>query len=144
MKKIKYLVFLVMALFMSVSFTACSDDDDESDSSVPTYADYYIECTSVIGGGLSAQECTSLQTDYNSIFSNLTMSAMERNEAIEEFDALMQNFAKRVANIRPNETLRILFALKTSQGATVKTATITISKEGASVSRASGYTITIE
>lgn len=143
MKELKLFSLMLMLFAFCVTSTSCSSDDDEPE--IPTYADYYVECTSVNGGGFTTGECRELMYMLNEDLHDQVLEGMERDEAIEIFDEFMNEYARELSGIQPLETLYIGFALKTISGTSIKTATVTISKNGSSVSRANeGYTITIE
>lgn len=142
MKQLKFFSLMLMLIAFCVPCTSCSDDDEPD---VPTYADYYVECTSVNGGGFTAEKCRELVYVLNDDLHDIVIEGAEKDEAIEIFDEFMNEYARSLTNLYPSETLYITFALKTISGTTIKTATVTISENGSSVSRSNGgYIITIE
>lgn len=123
---------MAMALFvamLSMSFTACSDDDDDD---IPGIADYYIECK-MSGGGYTSQEITSFESTLNSILSETTMKGYKKDEAIYVFDDVVRRLKKDVFVNGISDvtgTLQIVFYLKTTSGIVAKTATIKVTKNG--------------
>lgn len=94
MRQIDNLKFMAMALLValfSLSFTACSDDDEEVTSSI---TDYYMSCE-VSGGNLSSSERTQMEAYWNSIFievSKEAWAAYTLDEALYAFDTTVKNY----------------------------------------------------
>lgn len=92
MRQIDNLKFMAMALLValfSLSFTACSDDDEEVTSSI---TDYYMSCE-VSGGNLSSSERTQMEAYWNSIFievSKEAWAAYTLDEAVYAFDTTVK------------------------------------------------------
>lgn len=136
MRHLNNLKYMAMALFvamLSLSFTACSDDDDDEISGLNNY---YISCTNASGGGLSAQEIDVFISNMNSSLSSMEMTGVEYAEAVYVFSELMktleESFSDGMSGI--NGTLTVTFALKTEDGKTAKTATLAITKDGSNLS----------
>jgi len=132
MKQLANLKFMAMALFvamLSMSFTACSDDDDDD---VPEIADYYIECK-MSGGGFTNQELTQLEATLNGELSTTTMKGMKMSEAVYVFDNVIREMKRGVfVNGLPGitGTLNVTFYLKTTKGTVARTTTIKVTKNG--------------
>lgn len=131
MRKLVNFKYLVMAMFvalLSMSFTSCSDDDDDD---VPTIADYYIECK-MSGGGFSNQELTQMESYLNSQLTGTTFDGLERDEAIYIFDKIIKDLKVQFSDGLEGVvgTLNMILYLKTTDGVIVKTATIAVTKDG--------------
>ena len=91
MRHLNNLKYMAMALFvamLSLSFTACSDDDDDNGTALD---DYYIACE-VSGDDLSRSQLAQLQNMLGGSIIEATeeeMTRMTRDEAIYEFNRYM-------------------------------------------------------
>lgn len=127
MGKIKFLAMMIAMLAMSVSFSSCGDDNQpETD-----YYDYYIQCK-VSGGGLDSSELNYLESQLNAELSDVEWEMMKKEDAIYYFDREMKEvrsvFAEGMSGI--TGTLYIKFILKTTEGDTIKTTTLNVTKDG--------------
>lgn len=132
-KDFKTLLLLFVLLLPSFALISCGDDDDEPES---TYSDYFMEVSSVEGGGLSVQQCSSLKAELNSELTQYYWKAIDRNQAIYYFDdevrEAMDGFSDGLSGI--SGTLSITFSLKDSRsGKTIKSSTLNITRDGCSL-----------
>lgn len=130
MKHLSNLKFMAMALFvamLSLSFTACSSDDDDEISGI---TDYYFTCT-VKGGGLSSQELNTLQSEINAELSSYYIEAAEYAEAIYLFDSIVEGVQETFQDGIPgiNGTLTITLQLKTKDGRTAKSSSVKVTND---------------
>ncbi len=124
------MMFLTAAL--CAGFQSCSDDDEEEEGGT-TFSNFYIVCSNVSGGGWSSQECESLCSALNEQLVEITNKT--QSEAIEFFNQVMKGLARDLSSYTVNEPLYITFELKVqSTGQCVKRATITVKKDGTTVS----------
>lgn len=131
MKQIKFLATLFAMMLVMGGFTSCSSDDDGSPA-VAGLNDFYIT-VSASGGGLSAAELTMFETNMNSLLLEYRMYAYEVDDAVEEFDDLMEYMAysyyEGMDGVKG--TLKIVFTLKTTKGTLIKSSTLNITDETA-------------
>lgn len=131
MKDVKTIMALLMAVVMSMTLVSCGDDEDE----IPTYSNYFVECTRVEGGGLTKMECVNLQANINSEItdSDMAMEGITRDAAVALFDRLIQAIASDYSTMRPEVPLYITFTMRTENGVTVKSSTLVVTKDGCQV-----------
>lgn len=124
MNKFKYFSFVLLMMVISIPMVSCSDDDDDFGTQ-----DYFIE-VEVSGGGLTAQELISLESQLNAELSDETWNDLEKDEAIYLFniaiEAMQMEFSEGVDWVEG--TLKLTFYLKTDEGKTVKKSTLNITK----------------
>ena len=130
MKQIKFFATL-FAVMLVMGVTSCSSDDDGSPA-VAGLNDFYIT-VSASGGGLSAAELTAFETNMNSLLLEYSMYAYEVDDAVEEFDDLMEYMAYSYYDGMDGVkgTLKIVFTLKTTKGTLIKSSTLNITDETA-------------
>lgn len=146
-KTFKFMSLLLTVLVMGVAFSACSSDDSEP---AQTFGDWYMECASVTGGGLSSQECASWLNAMNntSYYYNgkeydmgpgLTYTGWDRDVITYQFDKAMEFYAAvwgllvEDRDVTVKGTLNVVFVLKTKAGATVKTSTLAVTSSGVTI-----------
>lgn len=130
-------LFSLLMVCLSMTLASCKDDKDEPVNEID---DWYSECTSVSGGGLSTQQCSQLQNTINTD-TDLEMGPqyvwrnMDKSQAIYYFDRQTKNFATIFSGGMSgvSGTLTITFALKNSKGSTIKTSRVKITSSGSSV-----------
>ncbi len=132
MKTMKYLSMMLLMLVTSVCMFSCSDDDDAADSG---YQDYYIEID-LSGGGFDSQELNALKAELNTELSDYYWEKVTRDEVIYDFNLVIESLEYSFSEGVPGlpEPLRFILYLKTSDGTTVRTATLTITSTGCTVS----------
>lgn len=133
MKAVKFLAMMIAMLTMSVGFSSC----DKGDPGEPTseYNDYYIKCE-VSGGGLDAAELNYLESLMNASLAETEWEMLKKDEAIYYFDTAMKELKSEYSGGMTGitGTLYLKFILKTTEGATVKTTTLNITKDGCTLS----------
>ncbi len=130
-KEFKSLLLLLVLLLPSFALTSCGGDDDDEPES--TYSDYFMEVSSVEGGGLSVQQCSSLKAELNSELTQYYWKGVDKNQAIYYFDDEVRDardeFSDGIDGI--SGTLYITFSLKDSRsGKTIKNSTLNITRDG--------------
>lgn len=132
MKAVKYLPLWLAMLVVTLCMASCSNDDDEVDDQALN--DYYIE-VEVSGGGLDSQEINLIESELNTTLSDIGWEKLTKDEAIYYFDkavkAMQYEFSEGVTGFAG--TLHITFHLKTSNGKTVKSSTLNITKDGCTI-----------
>lgn len=135
MKKVTKILGLLLMLLVPFALSSCSDDDD--DDSVVEISDWYSECTSVTGGGLSPQRCSQLQNTLNTdgdleLGPAYVWRNVNREQAIyyfnKQMDSLKEAFSYGMSGI--SGTLTIVVSLKNSSGKTAKTARLEVTSDG--------------
>ena len=132
MKNFKFLQLttLLLSLVFTMGFTACDDDEK---AAISGYNDYYIELTSVTGGGFDAAALSRIKNDLNSELEDLDLYKMEVEDATEIFDYFMEemkyDFIDGASDVKG--TLKMTFQLKTTKGVVVKTSTLNVTDETA-------------
>lgn len=125
----KYLSMLLIMVAMSVCMVGCGDDDDEP---ISKYNDFYIEAD-VQGGGLSASELNEAKADMNVILAKITSSlkGIDSDTAIYAFDSFMKDLKNELKGgiVGIEGSLQYTFTLKTTEGATIKKATLRVTKD---------------
>lgn len=133
MKQIKFLATLFAMMLVIGGFTSCSSDDDDSPV-VAGLDDFYIS-VSLSGGGL-----TQAELDYETSLINATfvqdayiMKKYKVGDAVEFFDDIMEEMLyKYNYGMRGIEgTLKMVFTLKTTKGAVIKTTVLNVTKDSA-------------
>ena len=124
------LTTLLLSLVFTMGFTACDDDEK---AEISGYNDYYIELTSVTGGGFDAAALSRIKNDLNSELEDLDLYKMEVEDATEIFDYFMEemkyDFIDGASDVKG--TLKMTFQLKTTKGVVVKTTTLNVTDETA-------------
>ncbi len=130
-------LFSLFLITLSLTLVLCKDDKDEPANEID---DWYSECISVSGGGLSSQQCSQLQNTINTD-EDLEMGPqyvwrnIDRSQAVYYFDrqtkSFCQAFSSGMSGI--SGTLTITFALKNSKGTTVKTSRVKITSSSSSM-----------
>lgn len=121
---------LLMVVFMGLSFTSCGSDDDDEPL---TFSDFFMECVSVSGGGLSEQECSMIKNSVNSELVQYYWKAVEKEKAIYYFDSEVNDFQRGMSTGIEGLSgdLKVTFALKDKQtGKKVKTTSVYITSTG--------------
>lgn len=130
MKQIKFLSML-LALTFALGFTSCSDDDND-DPEVLGYNDYYIE-VDVSGGGWNAADLIEFESEMNSELQDYKLYKLEKEEAVEIFDNFVEemkyDFIDGASDV--NETLKMVFSLKTTKGILIKSSTLCVNNKTA-------------
>ena len=123
----KYLMMMIAMVAMCVNFSSCKDDDEPTSE----YHDYYIQCK-VSGGGLDAAELNYMESQLNAKLADVEWEMLKKDEAIYYFDTAMKelraSFSEGISGI--TGTLYMQFMLKTTEGNTVKTTTLNVTKNG--------------
>lgn len=132
MEKItKKLSMLLMALLFLVPLASCgSDDDGPSGEEVD---DYYAVCSSVSGGGYTAQQLDNFMSDINSELTSYYWEGITFNKAKYNFDSLMDAFEDQYSDGLSSckGTLRIVFQLKSQKsGKVLMSETLLVTKDG--------------
>ncbi len=131
MKQIKFLATLFAMMLVMGGFTSCSSDDDDPPV-VTGFNDFYIS-VSISGGGLSSARIAEMEASLNSTLLEYRMYAYEVDEAVEEFDDLMDllaySYYEGMYGVKG--TLQMVFVLKTTKGALIKSSTLNITDETA-------------
>ena len=124
---------MIAMLAVSVSFSSCGSDDDDEPTS--EYNDYYIKCE-VTGGGFDAAQLNYLESLMNASLAETEWEMLKKDEAIYYFDTVMKELKSEYAGGMSGVTgtLYLKFILKTTEGATVKTTTLNITKDGCTLS----------
>jgi len=130
-------LFSLFLITLSLTLVSCKDDKDEPANEID---DWYSECISVSGGGLSSQQCSQLQNTINTD-EDLEMGPqyvwrnIDRSQAVYYFDrqtkSFCQAFSSGMSGI--SGTLTVTFALKNSKGTTVKTSRVKITSSSSSM-----------
>ena len=131
MKAVKFLAMMFAVLALCVNFASC----DKNDSPTTEYNDYYIQCK-VSGGGLNASELNYVESQLNAELSDVEWEMLKQEEAIYYFDAAMKelraSYSDGMSGI--TGTLSMKFMLKTTEGKTVKTTTLNVTKDSCTLS----------
>lgn len=127
---------LMVMLSFGLTSTSCGDDDDEGNGL--SVDDYFMECVSATGGGLTSQDLTNLQNKFNNSLSKETWNGYTKEEAIEEFDYIMnslynQYYKSGLSDVKEG-SLNLTFALKLSKsGKVVRQKTLSITEKTATL-----------
>ncbi len=133
MKKIRLLLMMFLTAAICAGFQSCSDDEEEDGGT--TFSNYYVDCSSVRGGGMSSQDCETFRSSLNLELAGGGYFQVTQSEAIAEFMEDMQDLARDLSSLSADEPLITTFDLKAmGTGKCVKQATITIKKDGTTVS----------
>lgn len=126
MKQINFCINAFVALVFCIGLFACSGTDDDIDS----FDDYYIECIDISGGSLTSSECLELKASFNVDLASFVFEDYEKGRAIKLFDEFMEELCNGWKNGLPYlpSTMKMKFALKNIKGTTIKTSTLTITK----------------
>lgn len=116
------LVVLALVLGSAVSFTSCSDDDDNNKSQALN--DYYIEFSVADRGTLTASEASQIAAGLNTI--GLEMNGVTYQEASYSFEHFLEGL---VDTDEYEFELTLTASLKTGKK-TVKTRNIRFSRNG--------------
>lgn len=132
MKQLKYFSLATLALFamlFSVTLTSCSSDDD--DDNVGSINDFYISC-SLRGGGFDSQTLSTQEAQLNAAIAGSTMQGYTVDEAKYVFNNVVKEFKNEFSDGMSglSEPLVITFYLKTTDGTTVSTSTLTVTQDG--------------
>ena len=132
MEKItKKLSMLLMALLFLVPLASCgSDDDGPSGEEVD---DYYAVCSSVSGGGYTAQQLDNFMSDINSELTSYYWEGITFNKAKYNFNSLMDVYEDIYSDgiSSCKGTLTITFQLKSQKsGKVLQTAKLYVTKDG--------------
>ena len=119
----------IIAILMSVSFTSCGDDETTD------FADYYIEVRAK-GGDFTAQELSVFEAGINAELAEITLSKRTKEDAIYDFNSVIEEFrqAFRSGVDGVVGTLKLTFSLRTTNGSTVTSKTLNITKDGCTIS----------
>ena len=126
MKQINFCINAFIALVFCIGLISCSETDDDMDY----FDDYYIECVDISGGGLNSSECSELKASFNLDLVSYVFEGYEKGRAIYLFDSLMEELCSDFGSGLSGLTspLKMKFALKNIKGTTIKTSTLTITK----------------
>lgn len=127
MKQLKFFSLMLIMLLGSISLASCGGDDDEP---AITYDDFYIAC-SVSGGGFNSQELSYLESSLNASLVDTKLQGYEKNRAIYVFDSFVNDMRDEFSDgMNVSAPLYMTFILKTTGGSTVKSTTLTITRDG--------------
>lgn len=125
---LKFMAITLLVAMLSLSFTACSDDDDVNASEI---TDYYMTCK-VSGGGFSPNELESLEAAINAELTTYCYwEELDLNRALyyfnDEIEDWQEQYEYGAYDVRG--TLTITFYLKNDDGKIVKTTNLYITKD---------------
>lgn len=132
MKRLANLKFMVMAMFvamLSMSLTACSDDDDDNFSAID---DYYFEVEVYDKGSLSSENAAAIARDMSSTLSVFSRDGLDIDKAEYHFnraiDAIVDGY-----NLEQTFTATFKINMKNSKGKIFKSKLLKLSKDGCAV-----------
>lgn len=132
MKRLVNLKFMVMAMFvamLSMSLTACSDDDDDNFSAID---DYYFEVEVYDKGSLSSENAAAIARDMSSTLSVFSRDGLDIDKAEYHFnraiDAIVDGY-----NLEQTFTATFKINMKNSKGKIFKSKLLKLSKDGCAV-----------
>lgn len=132
MKKLANLKFMVMAMFvamLSMSLTACSDDDDDNFSAID---DYYFEVEVYDKGSLSSENAAAIARNMTSTLSVLSQDGLDINKAEYYFNRAIDAIVQ-VYDVEQTFTATFKINMKNSKGQIFKSKLLKITKDGCAV-----------
>ncbi|MBS5528230.1 MAG: hypothetical protein KHX42_08770 [Prevotella sp.] len=132
MKRLANLKFMVMAMFvamLSMSLTACSDDDDDNFSAID---DYYFEVEVYDKGSLSSENAAAIARNMTSTLSVLSQDGLKIDEAEYYFNRAVEMIVRNY-DVEQTFTATFKINMKNSKGQIFKSKLLKLTKDGCAV-----------
>lgn len=130
MKHLRNFKFMALAMFvamLSLSFTSCSDDDDDK---ADLLNDYYIEVTVHDKGTMTSAEAASFARTLSDAFEEASFEGVKESTAKYHFNKLLSALVDNLNEYGYKFSATFKASLKIENGGTVESKIIKFSKEG--------------